>query len=89
MGYEEEKPENNRKEKLPIAEIGNLIKRWNSKPLGDEIKCRYFYFIPRNILTVSTDIWITMGESMRSEKPGLQKMFSSLKGVTGKDRTGI
>lgn len=36
-------------------EIGTLIKRWNSKPLGDEIKCRYFYSIPRNILTVSMD----------------------------------
>lgn len=80
---------NNRKEKLGTAEIDSLIKRWNSKPLGDEIKCRYFYSIPRNMLTVSTDIWITMGKSIGSEKPGLQKMLLSLKGITGEDRTGI
>lgn len=73
VGYVEEKSENNRKENLRTDEIGTLIKRWNSKPLGDDIKCRYFYSIPRNILTVSMDFWITMGESRESEKPGLQK----------------
>lgn len=47
VGYVEEKSENNRKENLRTDEIGNLIQRWNSKPLGDEIEFRYFYSIPR------------------------------------------
>lgn len=42
VGRVKEKPENNRKEKLLTDDIGNLIERWNSKPLGDKIKCRYF-----------------------------------------------